>query len=89
MSSSLPNAKLSRLRKPAIIAVVFLCLYAICGFLIAPMIIKSKIPAIVADQLGRKATVKQIRMNPFVLSLTVRGFELEEPNGERISLTRE
>lgn len=85
MSSSLPNAKLSRLRKPAIIAVVFLCLYAICGFLIAPMIIKSKIPAIVADQLGRKATVKQIRMNPFVLSLTVRGFELEEPNGERFA----
>jgi outer membrane protein OmpA-like peptidoglycan-associated protein len=49
------------------------------------MIIKSKIPAIMADQLGRKATVKQIRMNPFVLSLTVRGFELEEPNGERFA----
>jgi outer membrane protein OmpA-like peptidoglycan-associated protein len=83
MSSSLLNAKLSRLKKPIIIALVLLCLYSICGFLIAPAIIKSKAPTIIADQLGRNATVKQIRINPFVLSLTVRGLELEEPNGER------
>ena len=82
MSRSILNAKLSRLKKPAIIALVSLCLYAICGFLIAPAIIKSQIPAIVADQLGRRATVEQIRMNPFALSLTVKGFKLEEPNGE-------
>jgi hypothetical protein len=82
MSRSILNAKLSRLKKPAIIALVSLCLYAICGFLIAPAIIKSQIPAIVADQLGRRATVEQIRMNPFALSLTLKGFKLEEPNGE-------
>ena len=82
MSRSILNAKLSRLKKPAIIALISLCLYAICGFLIAPAIIKSQIPAIVADQLGRRATVEQIRMNPFALSLTVKGFKLEEPNGE-------
>jgi uncharacterized protein involved in outer membrane biogenesis len=83
MSSNSLNAKLSRLKKPAIIALLLICLYAICGFLVAPAIIKFKIPAIAADKLGRKATVEQIRMNPFALSLTVRGFELAEPNGER------
>ncbi|UCF01842.1 MAG: DUF748 domain-containing protein [Deltaproteobacteria bacterium] len=82
MSSSSVNAKLSPLKKPFIIVLVLICLYAIFGFLIGPMIIKSKIPAIVADQLGRRVTVEQIRMNPFALSLTVKGFKLEEPNGE-------
>lgn len=82
MSNSSMNAKLSRLKKPLITALLLLSLYAICGFLVAPAIIKSKAPAIIAEQLGRKATVDQVRLNPFVLSLTVRGFHLEEPNGE-------
>ena len=74
--------KMARAKKPAIIAAILLCLYAIGGFLVAPAMIKSKAPAIIAEQLGRKATIDQVRLNPFVLSLTVRGFELEEPNGE-------
>jgi hypothetical protein len=82
MSSDSPNSKLSSLKKPTIIVLVLLCLYAICGFLVAPAIIKFKAPTIIAEQLGRNATVKKIRMNPFVLSFTVRGFALEEPNGE-------
>jgi hypothetical protein len=64
MSSNLPNAKLSRLRKPAIIAVILLGLYAICGFLVAPAIIKSKAPTVIAEQLGRESTVDQVRVNP-------------------------
>ena len=80
MSNSSFTAKLLPLKKPAIIAVVLLGLYTICGFLVAPVIIKAKAPTIIAEQLGRKATVKQITVNPFVLSLTVRGFELEEAN---------
>ena len=74
--------KMAGAKKPAIIAALLLCLYALGGFLVAPAIIKSKAPAIIAEQLGRKATVEQVRVNPFVLSLAVRGFALEEPNGE-------
>jgi len=73
---------MSGVKKPAIIAALLLCLYAAAGFLAAPAIIKSKAPVIIAEQLGRKATIDQVRVNPFVLSLTLRGFELEEPNGE-------
>jgi len=82
MSWSIISVNLLRLKKHAIIALGLLCIYAICGFLVAPAIIKYKAPAIITEQLGRKATVEQVRLNPFVLSLTVRGFELEEPNGE-------
>jgi hypothetical protein len=74
--------KMAGAKKPALIAALLLCLYAIGGFFVAPAIIKSRAPAIIAEQLGRKATVEQVRLNPFVLSLTLRGFDLEEPNGE-------
>ena len=82
MSENPQAMKLSRVKKPAIIAAILVFLYAIAGFFVAPAIIKSKAPAIIAEQLGRKATIDQVRLNPFVLSLTVRDFELEEPNGE-------
>jgi len=74
--------KLSWVKKPTIIATILIFIYAIVGFFVAPAIIKSKAPAIIAERLGRKATVHKVRLNPFSLSLTVEGFELEEPNGE-------
>ena len=77
------KTKLSRYKKPAIIIAVLVFIYAIGGFLVAPLIIKSQAPKIIGEQLGRKASVNQVRLNPFALSLTLRDFELEEPDGER------
>lgn len=73
----------SRSKQGAIIAAVLIFLYAIFGFLIAPSIVKSSLISNIADQLGRKATVEEIKINPFVLSATLRGFEMREPDGER------
>ena len=75
-------AKRSGAKKTAMIAAIVLCFYAVAGFLVVPAIIKSKAPAIIEQQLGRQVTVNQIRLNPFALSLTVRGFDLKELNGE-------
>lgn len=75
--------KLSPAKKASIIIAILVFLYSIGGFLVAPVIIKSKAPAIIAEQLGRKATVEQVRLNPFALSLTLRGFELGDLGGER------
>ena len=75
-------AKRSGAKKTAMIAAAVLCFYAVAGFLVVPAIIKSKAPAIIEEQLGRQVTVNQIRLNPFALSLTVRGFDLKELNGE-------
>ena len=70
-------------KKSGIIIALLVLLYAIGGFLVAPAVIKSKAPAIIAEQLGRKATVEQVRLNPFALSLTLRDFELADLDGER------
>ncbi|NIQ88934.1 MAG: DUF748 domain-containing protein, partial [Deltaproteobacteria bacterium] len=74
---------LSPVKKLGIIIALLVFLYAIGGFLVAPAVIKSKAPAIIAEHLGRKATVEQIRLNPFALSLTLRDFELADVDGER------
>jgi outer membrane protein OmpA-like peptidoglycan-associated protein len=74
---------LSPAKKAGIIIAVLVLLYAIGGFLVAPAVLKSKAPAIIAEHLGRKATVEQVRLNPFALSLTLRDFELADADGER------
>lgn len=76
-------ATLSRTKKGAIITAILILLYAVFGFLIAPSILKSNLISGIAEQLGRNATVNELKVNPFVLSVTVRGFEMSEPDGER------
>ncbi|MCD4764068.1 MAG: DUF748 domain-containing protein, partial [Desulfobacterales bacterium] len=74
---------MSRAKKGAIITAILILLYGVFGFLIAPYIIKSNLISGIAGQLGRNATVNEVKVNPFVLSVTVRGFEMSEPDGER------
>ncbi|MCD4804949.1 MAG: DUF748 domain-containing protein, partial [Desulfobacterales bacterium] len=74
---------MSRAKKGAIITAILISLYGVFGFLIAPYILKSSLISGIAEQLGRNATVNEVKVNPFVLSVTVRGFEMSEPDGER------
>ena len=73
---------MSRAKKGAIITAILILLYGVFGFLIAPYIIKSNLISGIAGQLGRNVTVNEVKVNPFVLSVTVRGFEMSEPDGE-------
>jgi len=74
---------MSRAKKGAIITAILISLYGVFGFLIAPYILKSNLISGIAGQLGRNATVNEVKVNPFVLSVTVRGFEMSEPDGGR------
>ncbi|MCK5509359.1 MAG: DUF748 domain-containing protein [Desulfobacterales bacterium] len=76
---------MSRTKNGAIIIAILIALYAVFGFLIAPYIFKSNLISGIAGHLGRNATVDEIKVNPFVLSVTVRGFEMSEPDGERFA----
>ena len=83
MDIRLSYATLSCAKKGAIITAILILLYAIFGFLIAPSILKSNLISGIAEQLGRNATVNELKVNPFVFSVTVRGFEMSQPDGER------
>jgi uncharacterized protein involved in outer membrane biogenesis len=54
-----------------------LAAYAIVGFLVAPPIVRSQLQSALAEQLGREVTIERVRINPFVLSASIRGFALK------------
>jgi hypothetical protein len=57
-------------------------LYTLLGFLVLPPIVRSVAASQLSKQLGRKVTIRQVKLNPYVLSGTVRGLLIEDKDGE-------
>ncbi|MDD5320904.1 MAG: DUF748 domain-containing protein [Methylococcales bacterium] len=47
-----------------------------------PALLKSKIPEIIQQETGRKALISKIQVQPFPLSISLQGFEIQEHNGQ-------
>lgn len=62
------------------IAVVF-CLYSLVGFCVLPAIIKWQLLKLLPGITERRVAVRQVKLNPWTFSLTVRGLALTEPEG--------
>ena len=60
-------------RKGLIAGVAALLVYALFGFLALPPILKSVLSKSLTETLHRKAMLRDIRVNPFELSVSVRG----------------
>jgi hypothetical protein len=73
--------RLLRNKKAWAFLAVLVLLYTILGFLVAPKIIHRQMVSAVTENLGRRCSLQAVRFNPFLLSLTLRGFVLEEPDG--------
>ena len=73
-----PTPPRSQWRKRCLIG---LLIYTVVGFLVLPAIIKWQLRKQLPALTHRIADVKQVRMNPYALSLTVRGLSLTESNG--------
>jgi hypothetical protein len=56
-------------------------LVAALGFLVAPAVLKARLPTLLSARLGRAVQVRQVRLNPFSLTLTVDGFAVRERDG--------
>lgn len=69
---------LVRKRKWILFACGALLAYALLGFVVIPFVITSVVLPDVSDQLGRSVAAQDVQFNPFVLSLNVRGFEIQE-----------
>lgn len=67
-----------RLRKTAIWLGSLFVAYTIIGFLIVPPIVRSVARKKLARKLGRQVEIQTVRLNPWVLSLTVRGFKVHD-----------
>ena len=65
--------------------VIALALYTIIGFFVVPAVIKSQMLKRLPGLTHREAAVRQVKFNPFALSLTIHGFSLKETNGDVFS----
>src|SRR5262245_40377536 len=56
--------------------------YSLIGFFILPPIIKWRLVKDLPKSTKRAAEVREVRVNPWTIALTIRGLELKEPNGD-------
>lgn len=68
-------------------ASVLLVLYTLFGFLLAPYLMERYLPRYAQQWLGQRATVTDVRINPFLLTLDVSGFALHGSTNAETMLT--
>ena len=68
----------------AISALTLLLVYTLVGFFLVPHILKAHVLPAVSEQLRRPVTAKEIEFNPFVLSLKMTEFEIQEQDATPI-----
>ncbi len=60
-------------------------LYTILGFLAVPWAIINKLPAILTEQLNRSVSIQTATFNPFLFTLQVNGFAIQETDGSPLA----
>src|SRR5215469_16229128 len=71
-----------RRRKLVLWVLGLVSFYAILGFLILPPIVRSVAVKQLSQQLGREVSIEKVRINPFVLSASIRGLLVKDKDGE-------
>ncbi|WP_158134122.1 DUF748 domain-containing protein [Vibrio navarrensis] len=76
--------RFTRVAKPIRYTIYLLfayALYALSLGVILPAVIESKVPPMLAQQLGREVKLNQVTINPFLLRVRVDGFAVQEADG--------
>jgi uncharacterized protein involved in outer membrane biogenesis len=63
-----------RLKKFFIGTIIFFVFFTIVGFFVLPPIVKSILTKKLSENLHRQVTINQVKINPYTLSITARGF---------------
>jgi hypothetical protein len=69
-------------RRVAFWSIGLLLAYTIFGFLILPLIVRAVAVKRISAQLHREVSIRSVRMNPFVLSATIRGLLIKDKDGQ-------
>jgi uncharacterized protein involved in outer membrane biogenesis len=62
-------------------SIVAVAVYMLLGFIVAPLIAKGRLTAILTRELSREVTIQKLTINPFALSVRVRGFLMKDRSG--------
>lgn len=74
------------MRNAAVALALLLVVVGLLGFLVAPGLVQSMAERQIAERLGRKATIGQLRINPYRLSMTIDDFKLYEADGTSVAV---
>ena len=69
------------LTRPAKSIGVLLVIYGICGFLLAPWLVRQQFPGLVEKHLGAQGSVGSVYINPFLMIFDARDLVIAEKNG--------
>lgn len=82
-TAPLPGRLRTRLRsRPARILLALVAAYAVCGFFLAPWLIRDQFPALVEKHLGGHGTVGEVRVNPFLFVIEATNVAITEKDGK-------
>src|SRR4026209_2933472 len=76
------NSLSPRRRKLVLWGVGLLLFYTIAGFFIAPPIVRSVAAKRIAKELNRDVNIAKVKLNPFAMSATIRGFLIQDKDGK-------
>ena len=82
-------ARHPRTRKIAIWLVAIVVAFGIIAGLVAPPLLRGKLASELSEKLHREVSIEQIRINPFAMSVTVRGFLMKERQGSATAVSFE
>ncbi|HUG11365.1 MAG TPA: DUF748 domain-containing protein [Opitutaceae bacterium] len=81
-----PLSSPNRRRRTRLIALAgAIALYAITGFFILPPILRSQATKQLSEALHRPVAIDKVALNPFTLSMTVRGFTVTDHDGAELA----
>jgi uncharacterized protein involved in outer membrane biogenesis len=63
------------------VALVLVVAYTLVGFFLVPRLVTRYVPRYVQEQLGRRAEIGEVRWNPFLFTLDIKHFRLQEADG--------
>jgi uncharacterized protein involved in outer membrane biogenesis len=78
-----------RTRTVAIWLVAIFVGIGILGALVAPPLLRSKLASALSEKFHRQVTIEQIRINPYAMTATVRGFLMKERQSNQTALSFE
>ncbi|RJR40921.1 MAG: DUF748 domain-containing protein [Desulfobacteraceae bacterium] len=67
--------------KTFIVDVALVLVYTVCGFLLAPCLVRYYVPKVANERFGREASVGLVRINPYILTFEMNDLLLKEPDG--------
>jgi outer membrane protein OmpA-like peptidoglycan-associated protein len=71
--------------KLTIIIGALIILYSAAGFFLLPYLIQRYIPEMLKKRLGVEASLQEVKINPFAMTLEVKGFQMKESSGSALA----